>query len=110
MFSRPPLLIPLPIWHQPEATTLKGRPVFNLSTPDIQAPGFKAITSIGAGAGSSMLAMSQQAASFLPKDLSGWLSVAASTAALAYSLCLLWEWWWKRVWGPMWRRWRGARR
>lgn len=67
-------------------------------TAEIQAPVAKAAAALGAGAGTSMLSLSQQAQSFLPTDLAGWLACAASAAALIYSLCLLFEWWWKRVW------------
>lgn len=67
-------------------------------TVEIQAPVAKAVAALSAGAGTSALSLSQQAQSFLPTDLGGWLACAASGAALIYSLCLLSEWWWKRVW------------
>lgn len=74
---------------------------------EITAPVAKAATAIGAGVGTSVVSMSQQAQNFLPTDLGGWLACAASAAALVYSLCLLTEWWTKRVWLPLLQRWRG---
>jgi hypothetical protein len=67
------------------------------STDHIASPAAKAASAIGAGAGTSMLSMSQQAQSFLPTDLGGWLAAAASLAALIYSLILISEWFWKRL-------------
>ena len=72
-----------------------------MSNPDVQAPVAKAATALGAGAGTSMLSLSEKAQSFLPVDLGGWLAAAASAAALIYTLCLLSEWWWKKVWKPL---------
>lgn len=63
----------------------------------IASPAMKAASAIGAGAGTSMLSMSQQAQSFLPTDLGGWLAAAASLAALIYSMILIGEWCWKRI-------------
>jgi hypothetical protein len=71
----------------------------------IQAPVAKAATALGTGAGASMLSMSQQAQSFLPTDLGGWLAAAASFVALGYTLTLWGEWWFKKVWKPLLVRW-----
>jgi hypothetical protein len=67
---------------------------------EITAPASKALTALGAGAGTSMGALATNAGSFLPTDLAGWIALAASTAALVYTLGLLAEWWFKRVWRP----------
>lgn len=85
--------------------------LFNLSSPDVQAPLPKAAAALGAGAGASAMSISQHAQSFLPTDLAGWLAASASAAALAYSLCLLSEWWWKKLWKPFFisRGWLRAR-
>lgn len=70
-------------------------------SPDaIAAPAAKAASAIVAGAGTSALSLSQQAQSFLPQDLAGWLACAASAAALMYTLHLLGEWYWKKALRP----------
>lgn len=73
----------------------------NVADPtEISAPVAKAATALGAGAGTSAVSMTQQAQSFLPHDLGGWLAAAASGMALFYSIHLLGEWYWKKVWRP----------
>ncbi len=67
---------------------------------EITAPASKAITALGAGAGSSVTAIAAKAGGFLPTDLAGWIALAASSAALIYTLTITAEWWWKRVWRP----------
>lgn len=70
-----------------------------MSTTDTQisAPVAKAVTALGAGAGSSAAAAGAKAADFLPADLAGWMALAASTAAVLYTMHLLGEWYWKKV-------------
>lgn len=63
----------------------------------ITSPVVKAATALGAGAGSSATAAAAKAADFLPADLAGWMALAASTAAVLYTLHLLAEWYWKKV-------------
>lgn len=67
------------------------------SDSQISAPMAKAATALGAGAGSSAAAAGAKAATFLPADLAGWMALAASTAAVIYTLHLLGEWYWKKV-------------
>lgn len=70
--------------------------------PDqIAAPVAKAASALGAGAGTTVMSLTAGAQHFLPIDLAGWLAAGASAAALIYTLCLLGEWWWKRVWKPL---------
>ena len=63
----------------------------------ITAPVAKAAMALGAGAGSSATAAAAKAADFLPADLAGWMALAASTAAVLYTMHLLGEWYWKKV-------------
>lgn len=67
---------------------------------EITAPATKALTALGAGAGSTAVSMTQHAQSFLPTDLSGWMALTASTVAVLYSLHLLGEWYWKKAVRP----------
>jgi hypothetical protein len=53
------------------------------------------------GATSAYSLLNQPANTFLPHDLAGWLACAASTAALTYSLHLLWDYYWRKVWRPI---------
>jgi hypothetical protein len=67
----------------------------------ITAPVGKAVTALSAGAGTSVAAtMASNPGSFLPTDLSGWMALAASTAAVLYTLHLMGEWYWKKVLRP----------
>jgi hypothetical protein len=78
---------------------------------EITAPVAKAATALTAGAGTSVISMSHQAASFLPTDLNGWMALTAPlSAALIYSLHLLGEWYWKKVWRPFAERAAGSSR
>lgn len=70
------------------------------TTDTIAAPAAKAASAIAAGAGTSVISMSQQTQSFLPTDLAGWLACGASAAALIYSVHLMAEWYWKKVVRP----------
>lgn len=70
---------------------------------EITAPVAKAATALTAGAATSAASLSNQAAQFLPQDLAGWLAAAASAMALIYSVHLLGEWYWKKVWKPLFR-------
>lgn len=70
----------------------------------IAAPVAKAASAMGAGFGTSAMSLAAQGAGFLPTDLGGWLACAASAAALIYSLCLLTEWWVKKVWKPLFKK------
>lgn len=71
----------------------------------ITTPVAKAAATLGAGAGSSAIAFAQQAESFFPTTLGGWLGVAAPTIAIVYTLHLLADFYWKRVWRPLLVRW-----
>lgn len=77
-------------------------------TTEIQAPVFKAGMALGTGAVSSATSVMARADTFLPKDLAGWMAVAASGIACIYTGCLLAEWWWKKFWKPFLRK-RGWR-
>lgn len=66
------------------------------SSADVAAPITKAASAIAAGAGTSILARTQEMASFMPQTLNEWLSAGASSAALGYTLWLMWEAWEKR--------------
>ena len=68
---------------------------------EVQAPVMKSVTALGAGAGTTATTYTQQAQSFLPQDLAGWLAVGASLVALCYTLTLWLEWWWKKFWKPL---------
>jgi hypothetical protein len=70
------------------------------SQDQIAAPVAKAASALGAGVGTSAMSLAAGAEHFLPVDLAGWLAAAASGAALIYSLCLLGEWVYKKVWKP----------
>ena len=73
-----------------------------MNAPEIiQSPLAKAATAIAAGTGTSVISLTTATVSFLPENLSGWLAAAASAAALLYSLMLILEWLWKRVWIPL---------
>ena len=76
-----------------------------MAAPDseITAPVAKAATALTAGAATSAASMSQQAQAFLPQDLGGWLAAGASFMALVYSIHLMGEWYWKKVWRPFFR-------
>lgn len=63
----------------------------------IAMPVAKAAAALGAGAGSSAVAAASNGGSFLPVDLAGWMALAASTAAVLYTMHLLAEWYWKKV-------------
>lgn len=67
---------------------------------EISAPVAKAAAALTAGAGTSAVSMAQQAHSFLPTDLNGWMALTASSVAVLYSLHLMGEWYWKKVWRP----------
>lgn len=67
---------------------------------DITAPATKAVTAIAAGAGTTAMSLTQQAQSFLPTDLNGWMALTASTLAVLYSLHLFAEWYWKKAVRP----------
>jgi hypothetical protein len=73
----------------------------NAADSQIAQPVAKAASALVAGGGTSAGALAARSAEFLPTDLGGWLACAASAAALIYSLTLLGEWWWKKVWKPM---------
>lgn len=70
------------------------------SNTEITAPVAKAATAMTAGAGTSALSVATNAGSFLPTDLNGWMALVASSAAVVYSVHLLGEWYWKKVWRP----------
>lgn len=69
-----------------------------MSDTQISTPVVKAATALGAGAGSSVLSIANQATSFLPTDLAGWMALAASTVAVIYTMHLMFDWYWKKVW------------
>lgn len=69
-------------------------------TDAITAPATKAASAIAASVGTSAFSLSQQAQSFLPHDLAGWLACGASAAALIYSVHLMAEWYWKKAVRP----------
>lgn len=73
------------------------------SDTQITAPVAKAATALGSGAGASALSVVTHSQSFLPTDLAGWMALLASTVALVYTLGLLCEWWWKKLWRPFFR-------
>lgn len=76
-----------------------------MSDSQISTPVVKATTALGAGAGSSALSMTNTASSFLPTDLAGWMALTASTVAVLYTLHLIAEWYWKKVWRDLLERW-----
>jgi hypothetical protein len=41
------------------------------------------------------------ATSYSLQEWSHVISIAAGSAAFVYSICLLVEWWWKRMWKPL---------
>lgn len=71
------------------------------NSTEVSAPVVKSVAALGAGVGTSVLSVTQQAQSFLPKDLSGWIAVAASTVALIYTLHLLCDFYWRKFWRPL---------
>lgn len=66
----------------------------------ITSPVAKAASAIGASGGASAMSVANQAGSFLPTDLAGWMALAASTAAVVYTLMLQAEFWWKKFIRP----------
>ncbi len=71
---------------------------------EIAAPVTKAAAALGAGAGTSVVSVLQDSASFLPTNLAGWVSLIASAAALFLTLCYLAEFWVKKIWRPYFRK------
>lgn len=71
---------------------------------EIAAPITKATAALAAGAGTSVASVLQDSAAFLPTNAAGWVSLAASAAALFLTLCYLAEFWVKRVWRPYFRK------
>lgn len=68
---------------------------------EITAPVTKAATALTAGVGTSAVSVATaNVGNFLPTDLNGWMALIASTVAVLYSLHLLGEWYWKKVWRP----------
>jgi hypothetical protein len=67
---------------------------------EITAPVAKAAAALGAGAGASVVSVTQNAQSFMPTSLSDWMAVVASTVAVVYTLHLMGEWYWKKFWRP----------
>lgn len=77
---------------------------------EIQAPVTKAVVSLGAGAGASAASQMVPDPSFWPHTATEWMAFIASAVACAYSLHLLWDFYWKKVWKPFckrkgWLRW-----
>lgn len=69
---------------------------------EVQAPVAKSVTALGAGVGSAGYAsLNGHLQNFLPVDLIGWVSLAAAFMGLVYTMCILTEWWWKKVWKPL---------
>lgn len=68
---------------------------------EISYPLIKASAAIGTSAGASALSFTQQAQNFFPNTLSGWLGCLAPAVAIFYSLHLLWDFYWKKVWRPL---------
>ncbi len=58
---------------------------------DIHAPVTKAVTALGAGAGTSVAAKIQEASQFMPQTLAETLACVASVLAICYTGALLWE-------------------
>lgn len=76
----------------------------------VQYPIHKAVTALGAGGGAvGVHQMLDRISQFLPHDLAGWMAVLASFLASFYSFCILSEWWWKKFWKPLFKRWRKVR-
>lgn len=77
-----------------------------MSDNQITTPVVKAVTALGAGAGSSVVSQAaEQAGNFLPVDLAGWMALLASSAAVLYTLHLMAEWYWKKVWRDLLQKW-----
>lgn len=66
------------------------------TSDSVAAPVAKAASALAAGAGTSVVARTQEMAAFFPQTFNECLSAAASMAALGYTLWLMWEAWEKR--------------
>ena len=69
---------------------------------DIQAPVMKSVTALATTGGTAGYATMQgHIQNFLPVDAIGWVTLLGASLGVLYSLCLLTEWWWKKVWKPL---------
>lgn len=76
------------------------------ATEDVTAPVQKAVTGIAAAAGSGLAAVATAAESFWPTTAVGWLALCSAAVATGYTVTLWAEWWWKKVWRPLIRRYK----